>query len=307
MKVVIAGGTGLLGRRLWQALAARGDEVVALTRGEAGTRANGRLVRWQPDGGADPAWAAELDGAGAIVNITGENIAAKRWTDARKAALRDSRLLSTRSLVAAMRTAARRPPVFVQGSAVGYYGSTGDEPIDESFPPGDDFLGRLGVDWEAEARAAEALGCRVVLIRSGVVLAPEGGALMELARPFRFYVGGPVASGRQYLSWIHPDDWVRLIAWTIDRSDIAGAINATSPGPVTNEEFSTALGRTLHRPSWLRVPRLPLRLLFGEMADVVLVGGQRVVPRRATEAGFRFEHPEIYRALADALARRPRV
>jgi hypothetical protein len=307
MRVVIAGGTGLLGRRLWQALAARGDEVVALTRGEPGTRANGRLVRWRPDGGSDPAWAAELDGAGAVINVTGENIAAKRWTDARKAALRESRLLSTRSLVAAMRTSARRPPVFVQGSAVGYYGRTGDEPIDESFPPGDDFLGRLGVEWEAEARAAEALGCRVVLIRSGVVLAPEGGALKELARPFRFYVGGPVASGRQYLSWIHPDDWVRLIAWTIDRSDIAGAINATSPVPVTNEEFSTALGRTLHRPSWLRVPRLPLRLLFGEMADVVLVGGQRVVPRRATEAGFRFDHPEIDRALADALARRPRI
>jgi uncharacterized protein (TIGR01777 family) len=300
MKVILAGGSGFLGRPLSAALADGGHEVVVLTRGQSAGGTPGRPVNWQPDGTADARWAGEVDGADAVVNLAGASIAGSRWTQARKLVLRDSRLLSTRSLVAAMRAATRKPPVFISASAVGYYGATGDEPIDESSAPGNDFLGRLGVDWESEARAAEALGCRVVLFRSGIVLAADGGALEKLIPPFRLFAGGPIASGRQYMSWIHRDDWIRLIQFVLDHPQMTGAVNATAPQPVTNEAFSKALGRALDRPSWLRVPRLALRLLVGEMADAALVKGQRAFPRRALEAGFTFEHAEIEEALAAA-------
>ncbi len=305
MKVILAGGTGFLGRALWRALSEHGHQVVVLSRGPAQPSAPGRTSTWTPDGSTGrAAWMGEVDGADAVINLSGQDIGARRWTAERKTILRQSRILSTRSLVAAIRAAARRPAAFVTISGANYYGATGDEAIDESFPPGSEFLATLCTDWEAEARAAEALGCRVVILRSGIVLAGDGGVLKKLALPFRFLVGGPIASGRQYVSWIHRDDWIRLVEWTLGRPDVAGAVNATAPEPVTNEEFSRALGRALRRPSWLRVPRLPLRLLVGEVTDAALVNGQRVVPRRALDAGFTFEHPEIREALTAALRRR---
>ena len=316
MRIVVAGGSGFLGRPLVNRLAVALHDVVVLTRGPAGPRVGSiRSVTWTPDGEIPPTragraeagsgrfgdWSTEVDGADAIINLAGEGIADRRWTVARKNVLRRTRMWSTRSLVAAVRAAAVKPPVFLSGSAVGYYGSTGDRTLDESSPPGSDFLAKLCVDWEAEAREAAALGCRVVTLRSGLVLARDGGALKKLLPPFQLYAGGPISSGRQFMSWIHRDDWIEMVMWALDTRAVAGALNATAPNPVTNAEFSRELGRALNRPSWLPVPALALRLLVGEIAPVALVGGQRVMPKRALAHGFTFRYPELAAALAAVL------
>lgn len=304
MRVVIAGGSGFLGRALSEHLVGRGHDVVILTRGAHLPGSTGaRAVEWHPDGSPNPgAWAKEIDGAGAIVNLTGAGMADKRWTRRRKEELRQSRVQPARSLVAAIRAASVKPATFVQGSAVGFYGPAADEVIDESFPPGQDFLGQLAVAWEAEAHPAAALGCRLVIVRSGVVLAPHAGVLKRMVPPFLFFAGGPIASGRQYMSWIHLSDWIALVTWAIETPAVSGAINVTSPGPVMNAEFARALGKALRRPSWLPVPALALRILFGEVAPVMLVAGQRVVPKRALDAGFAFKYPDINSALSQALS-----
>jgi uncharacterized protein (TIGR01777 family) len=222
MRIVIAGGSGFLGRALAAALAADGHEVVVLSRRGSPIRGAARGVAWTPDGTATGEWARELDGAGAVVILGAEGIDDKRGSADRKAAIRGSRVRATRSVVAAMRDAKVRPPVFVQGSAVGYYGTPGDTRLDESSPPGSDFLADVCVRWEAEAQPALALGCRLIVIRTGIVLARDGGALKELIRPFRLFVGGPMASGRQYMSWIHRDDWVGLVRWAIATASASG-------------------------------------------------------------------------------------
>ncbi len=301
MNIVLAGGTGFLGRPLWAALAAHGHEVTVFTRGPGTRTPIGRTVTWNPEV-PDASWFKEVDGADVVINLSGESIADGRWTPSRKEALRHSRTVSTRALVAAVRAAARRPSVFIGGSGVGYYGSTAATIVDESSPAGTDFLATLCVEWEAEARAAEALGCRVAVIRTGIALHRSGGALEKLITPFLLFGGGPISSGRQYMSWIHRDDWVRMVVWIATESHLSGPVNATSPEPVTNEEFSRALGRALHRPSWLRVPRLPLRVALGEMADVALVNGQRAIPGRALDAGFTFTYPSIEAAMKSIFA-----
>lgn len=302
MRIVIAGGSGFLGSALAQHLAGRGHDIVILTRKARSSGAKIRDVEWAPDGHPGP-WAKEIDGAGAIVNLAGAGIADRRWTAKRKAELRASRVYSTRSLVAAVRGAAVKPAVFVQGSAVGYYGTNPEPTFDESCPPGDDFFGQLAVAWEAEAHSVSALGVRLVIIRSGIALDRDGGALKKMLPPFRFFVGGPLASGRQVLSWVHRDDWVALVTWAIETPAASGVYNGTAPSPVTNAEFSKALGRALHRPSWLPVPGFALRILVGEVANVALINGQRVVPKRALEAGFRFQYPTIDEAMAAAIRR----
>jgi uncharacterized protein (TIGR01777 family) len=306
MKIVIAGGTGLIGRELASRLATIGHTVVLLTRDSSGQAfgAQIRRIEWDPDGTAG-AWAQEVNGADAIVNLAGAGIADSRWTDARKAELRSSRVLPTRSLVAAVRQASRRPAVFLQGSAVGFYGTMNrDLERDESFPPGDDFLANLCVAWEAEAHPVSALGCRLVIFRTGLILAGEGGVVDRLRRPFRLFVGGPIAAGQQYISWIHRDDWVAMAMWALSTPTVSGAVNCSSPVPVTNATFSTALGRALHRPSWLRLPALLLWAMFGEMATAMLINGQRVIPKRATELGFTFTHTSIDEALEDVVGLR---
>lgn len=305
MKIVVAGGSGLLGRSLTARLANDGHEVVSLTRATPSTGqpdARTRSVIWNPNGDAGP-WAAELEAADAVVNLSGAGIADKRWTAARKRLLRTSRVLSTRSLIAAMRQCRVRPATFIQQTAIGYYGcSLSDQKIDESFPPGDDFLADLCVTWEAESRGAAALGCRLVVIRCGVVLTRDGGPVGKLRWPFLLFGGGPIASGQQYLSWIHLADWVALIVWALGEPSVSGEINGTSPNPVTNREFSRALGRALHRPAWLPMPAFALRIAVGEMADAALVNGQRVVPARAQKLGFRFQYPDLDPALRHVLA-----
>ena len=301
-RVVVAGGTGFLGRPLVETLVTRGYDVVVLSRQTAPPRREGvRTVVWDPDGSAGP-WMSEIDGARAVINLAGANIADGRWTVERKEELRSSRVLSTRSLVAAVRAARAKPAVFVQGSAVGFYGLLDDREVDESFPPGDDFFGQMAMAWEAEARPVEALGLRLIILRSGVVLARDGGALKKMLLPFKLFGGGPIASGRQYFSWIHRDDWMALLLWALEYTAAIGPINATAPEPVTNAEFSRAVGRALHRPSWLRVPGFALRVAVGELATYALINGQRVVPRRALALNFQFRYPDIDSALQAALA-----
>ena len=294
MRVVIAGGTGFLGRALSQSLAADGHEVSLLTRG-AGDRTF-KTVPWTPNGASGP-WASAIDGADAVVNLAGESIAAKRWTAAQKQRIRDSRVQATRSLAAAIQGCPNPPSVFVSGSAVGYYGPLADDVATEDTPPGSDFLARVCVAWEDEARRAATPRTRVTCIRTGLVLARDGGALPPMLPPFSFGVGGPVGSGRQYWPWIHRQDWVDVVRWAMRTPDSGAAINVTAPNPVTNAEFARALGRAMHRPAFLPAPAFALRLLLGEMADALVLSGQRAVPRRAECGGFTF----TYRTVDDAL------
>lgn len=304
MKVVITGGTGFLGTPLADALVAEDDDVVVLTRQPpARNDAHRRVsyVQWTPDGTAGP-WAAAIDGAAAVVNLAGESIAAKRWSHAQKQRLRESRLMATRSVVAAIRQAQAPPVALVSGSAVGYYGDRGDETLTEASPPGHDFLARLAQEWEAAALDAAAT-TRVAVIRTGIVLDRRGGALPKMLPPFLMFVGGPLGSGRQYMPWIHKADWVRLVIWAIRTETARGPINFTAPQPVTNREFSSALGRALKRPSIMPAPALALRLALGEMADALLLSGQRALPVRAVDSGFAFHHTNIDDALADIFKR----
>jgi len=287
MRVLVTGGTGLVGRPACDALRAAGHAVTIVSR-EPG-RVPARAIGWDGLRTAIP----ETD---AIVNLAGESIASGRWTAARKAAIRSSRVEATRALVDAAAAASPRPKVLVNASGVGYYGAHGDEPLDETAAAGTDFLARLCVEWEAEARRAEALGVRVVVVRLGVVLAPDGGALSAMLLPFRAGLGGPIGGGRQWISWVHRDDVVGLLREAVGNTEYAGPVNATSPNPVTNRDFARALGRALHRPTVLPVPGIGLRLLMGEMATMLLTG-QRVLPKVAERLGYAWQQPELPEAL----------
>jgi hypothetical protein len=292
MKVVIAGGTGFLGRPLADRLAAAGHDIIVLTRQPS----RPRFVNWTPNGEAGP-WSTEVDGAGAVVNLAGESIAARRWSAAHKHRVLESRVAATRSLVAAIARAINPPSVFVSGSAVGYYGPRGDEPITEEAPPGSDFLAQVCIAWEAEANRAASDRTRVVCIRTGLVLERDGGALPQMLPPFKFAVGGPVGSGRQYWPWIHRADWIELVRWAIDTPSASGPLNATGPSPVRNREFARALGRALHRPAVMPAPGFALRLMLGEMADALLLSGQRALPAKAERLGFAFRYARLDEAL----------
>ena len=298
MKIVIAGGTGFLGRPLTERLAADGHDVVILTR-RAATQGPARAIVWSPGDnvGSAGAWATEIDGAHAVVNLAGESIAGRRWSAAHKQNILDSRVRATRSLVAAIAGASRPPSVFVSGSAVGYYGPLGDELAVETTPAGSDFLARVCRQWEGEANRAASARTRVACIRTGLVLERGGGALPQMLPPFTFGVGGPVGSGRQYWSWIHRTDWIDLVRWAIRTDAAAGPLNATAPEPVRNAEFARALGRALHRPSFMPAPAFALRLMLGEMADALLLSGQRAVPATAETLGFSFKYPRLDDAL----------
>lgn len=314
MRIVIAGGTGFLGTALGDALALEGHDIRVLTRGlpdgrtrhDGGSGAPGiTRVGWMPDGNSGP-WAAELEGAGAVVNLAGEGLGDRRWTPRRKAQLTDSRIRPTRSLAAAITAAAHPPQVFVSASGAGYYGASGDEPKTEASPAGGDFLARLCQAWEAEARAAARTTTRVALLRTGVVLDRSGGALPRMVTPFRLMAGGPMGSGRQYMSWIHRDDWLGLVRWILKMPEASGPINVTAPEPVPNRTFARELGRAMRRPALLPAPAFALRALLGEMADSLLLTGQRVLPARAEALGYRFQYPDLpaaLRAVFDAPAR----
>jgi uncharacterized protein (TIGR01777 family) len=292
MRVAVTGATGTIGSALVRALRERGDEVAALSR-----RTNWPVPKEQP------APAEALHGCDAVVNLLGEQIA-QRWSAQAKTEIRDSRVRGTRNLVAGLRALpeGERPRVLVSQSGVGFYGARGDEPVDEAAAPGDDFLALLVADWEAEARAAEQLGIRVVVTRTGVVLSPSGGALAKMLPFFRAGIGGPVAGGRQYLPWIHLDDVVGAILFALDSEAATGPLNLSAPEPPTNRDFSKTLGRVLRRPAVLPVPALALKVLYGGMAMIVTTG-QRAVPARLTELGYAFRRPDLEGALREATGR----
>ena len=286
-----------------RALVARGDDVTALTRSvqspsSRALAAQGgvRLVAWTDD------WRPLVSGVEAVVNLAGEPVVGRRWSSEQKRRILASRVDATRSLVEAMRAAPTPPTVFVSASAVGFYGARGDDALDESSPAGADFLARVCVDWEAEAmKAPERV--RTVLLRIGIVLGEEGGSLAEMVRPFRLGAGGPIGSGRQWVSWIHRDDVVRLVLHALETPGIVGALNATAPAPVRQADLARGIGRTLGRPSWLPVPKFALRLALGEVATM-LVEGQRVFPKRALASGFQFAHTDLEKSLKELLAPR---
>lgn len=299
-RVVVTGGTGFVGRALVERLVDRGDDVVVLGRRAGDPRAprGATSVAWTPD--ADGPWGDVVDGAAAVVHLAGDPVMGGRWTPEKKRLILASRVDSTRALVAAMRRASARPPVLVCASAVGYYGPRSpDEAVDESAPPGNDFLSGVCRAWEAAAIEAQALGVRVVRARIGVVLGRGGGPLAEMLPAFRRFVGGPLGSGEQVLPWVHLADVVGLLLLALDDAALSGALNVTSPNPASMRAFAAELGRALRRPSALRVPSFVLRAALGEAAQVVLTG-QRVVPRRALDAGYAFRFAELRAALAEA-------
>jgi hypothetical protein len=305
MRVAVTGATGMIGAALVRALAARGDEVTALSRNaqRASEALDVPAETWADPKAEQPPLDA-LRGRDAVVHLLGEAIA-RRWSDETKREIRDSRVLSTRNLVGALGELApeERPRVLVSGSGAGWYGHRGDERLDESTPePGDDFLAQLCADWEAEACRAEELGVRVVRGRTGVVLSESGGALEKMLPFFKAGIGGPVAGGRQYVPWVHVDDVVGATIFALENEQASGPVNVTAPEPVTNRELSKALGRVLRRPAFAPVPALAVKSLYGEMAEIVTTG-QRAVPGRLTELGYTFRQPELERALRDATGR----
>ena len=301
MKIVIAGGTGFLGLPLTSSLVQDGHDVVVLTRHEHARVADGaRAVVWDLQRALSP-WAAELDGADVVINLAGEPIAAHRWTAAQKHRIEDSRVLATQRIARAIVEAQKPPALLLNGSAVGYYGHCGDGVVTEDTGAGHDFLAGVCRRWETQAVAASSAGTRVVCLRTGLVLAKDGGALPKMLPPFRLGLGGRLGTGRQYWPWIHHQDWQRLVRFVLDTPSIVGALNATAPTPVTNDEFTRELGRALGRPTPFPVPRVALHILLGEMADALLLSGQRTSSARSTDLGFRFTYPTLALALDHVL------
>lgn len=301
MKVVVTGATGTIGQALCDALFARGDDVVGLTRDPSRARSNNPRVswrKWEPTlERPDPAAFAGVDG---VVHLLGERID-QRWTGEAKRRIMESRRIGTHNLAQGIEALKRKPKVLVSQAAVGYYGDRGAEEVEESDGPGQSFDAEVVQAWEAAAHELDGGGVRLVVLRSGQVLTPRGGFLKELLTPFKLGVGGPLAGGEQYVSWIHIEDELGLIIWALDNESVSGTINATAPEPVTNKEFSKALGRAVNRPAIMPVPGLVLDLKFGREFGQVLRGGQRVIPKRAQELGYQFSYPDLDGALRDLL------
>lgn len=293
MKIIVAGGSGFLGRALVHAWRHDGHEVKVLTRRPGAVDD----VRWDPES-SNGAWTGVLERTDAVVNLAGEGIADHAWTPARKAAILTSRVTSTRALGEAIRACAHPPRIFISASGVGFYGTPGDQPLTEESAPGSDFLAAVCQSWEHETSAAHGIA-RIVLLRTGVVLSRDGGALPRMALPFRFFVGGRLGSGRQYVSWIHLTDWVEMVRWSVNSGQVSGPLNVTAPAPVTNAQFTRSLAAAMHRPALMPVPAFALRVMLGrELADALLLEGQRAVPRKAETLGFRFRYPAVDAALA---------
>jgi hypothetical protein len=299
MRIVVAGGSGFLGRALVQACRGDGHEVKVLTRRPR----DADDVCWSPGAASSNAasgnWTTVLEHSHAVVNLAGEGIADAQWTDSRKRAILESRVAATRALAGAIRACANPPRVFLSASGVGFYGTRGDETLTEESTPGADFLAAVCRVWEQETSAAAGVA-RIVLLRTGLVLARNGGALPRMAMPFRFFVGGRVGSGRQFMSWIHLADWVGMVRWALSNVDVAGPLNVTAPSPVTNAQFTAELAGAMHRPALFPVPPFALRVLLGrEMADSLLLGGQRALPAKAQRLGYRFSFSAVGPALRD--------
>jgi uncharacterized protein (TIGR01777 family) len=297
MKIAVAGGSGFIGQPLVTRLRAAGHDVAVLTRDPSRVRA-GRGVQWNPP--AQGAWTTEVADADVVINLAGENVGDGRWTEARKRKLIASRLDATNAIVQALKTTPEKARTLISASATGYYGLLGDETVDENGHAGSGFLADLTVQWEKAARAAEAVA-RVVVVRFGVVLGGGGGALGKMLLPFKLGAGGPIGSGRQWMSWIDREDAIRIVEWAIAEPTARGVYNATAPEPVRNREFARELGKALHRPAFMPAPGFALKLVFGQMAEEVLLGGQRVTPARVLAEGFEFHYPTLGASLKSVL------
>lgn len=303
MKILISGSTGLVGSAVVESLGHQGHDVIRLRRPgtelpETTPSPGLPQALWNPQSGLLNSRAEQVD---AIIHLAGASIAGHRWTEAWKRELRDSRVAATRQLVASLRRLQRPPQVFIAASAIGFYGNRGDEELTESSPPGTDFLAQLTADWEAESARAAELGARVVILRFGVILAKHGGALPRMALPFRLGVGGKIASGRQWISWVTLEDVVSIIRFALETNLVSGPVNAVSPNPVRNAEFANALGRVLHRPAIFPTPSFALRFALGELADSLLLASQKVCPTKLQRLGYRFLYPDLDPALQAVL------
>jgi uncharacterized protein len=297
MRVIISGGTGLIGKPLCAALVAEGHEVIVLTRNPATVKAlpaGVHLTAW--NGKTAAGWSHLVDGAGALINLAGEGIADGRWSDERKQRILDSRVQAGQAMVQAIQAAAQKPGVLIQASAVGYYGPRGDEIITEEASPGGDFLARVCFAWEASTAAVTQLGLRRPILRTGIVFSNEGGAFPKLVLPFRLYAGGPIGNGKQWYPWIHIEDQVRAILFLLQHESASGPFNLSGPHPVTSKELAVALGKVLGRPAIMPTPGFALQTVFGEMSTVLL-DGQRAVPQHLQQIGFTFKYPTVEEAL----------
>ena len=296
MKVLITGASGLVGTALQRSFAEKGYEMLLASRKKA---EDGNHIQWSIDDGfSEP---ERLEGLDAVVHLAGESVSGLRWTDEKKSAIRDSRVFGTRSVVDAISRLKNKPKVFIAASAIGFYGERGDEEVTESSAAGDSFLASVAKDWEAESRRAEDAGIRTVLLRTGIVLSKDGGALGTMLLPFKLGVGGVVGSGKQWMSWIAMDDHVAVINYVIENENIRGAVNAVSPNPTTNHDFTKTLGDVLYRPTFLPLPEFAVSMVFGEMGDVLLLASTKVLPKRLEAAGFEFKFPYLQAAIENAL------
>jgi len=280
----------------------RDDDVLVLTRRPTSAQRllgeQVKIVKWTPE--YDPAWGETIEGYDAVINLAGSPIFGRRWTQKQKDLILESRTESTAGIIKAIRRADHWPDTLINASAIGYYGPHGDEILDEDSPPGEDFLAEVCREWEEEVEDDDTESVRTVRVRFGLILGKGGGALREMVRPFKMSIGGPLGSGRQWMSWIHLDDLLNMLLWALDDPRVEGPLNGTAPNPVTNREFAQTLGRVLKRPSWLTTPAIALRLAYGEAADIILEG-QRVIPKRVLEMGFTFQFELIEDALRDIL------
>ncbi len=298
MKIILAGGTGLIGRELTDALLAEGHQLWILSRNPQDRKAppGAQLVAW--DAQTSAGWGHLVEEADAIFNLAGENLGTWLWTKARKAEILASRAEAGQAIIQALAAAQRRPRLLVQASAIGYYGAREDQVLDEASAPGKDWQSGVCLDWEASTAAAESLGVRQVVVRTGLVLTPTGGVLPKLLLPFKMFVGGPLGNGRQYYSWIAMRDEIRALIFLLNLENASGPYNLTAPNPLPQAEFGRVTGRVMHRPYWFPTPAFALRLVLGEMSTLVL-DGQRVVPKRLREAGFAFQYPQLESALQE--------
>ena len=303
MQIVVAGGTGFIGRPLCVALCREGHRVILLTRRiEAQWPCGSTVTAVEWNGREAGSWEHCLDGADAVINLAGAPIADGRWNNARKQLLMESRVFTTRLLVEALSRCSSKPRTLINASGIGYYGASDDRVLDEGAARGQDFLSYLCILWEAEALRAAELGVRVVMLRTGMVLEQDGGALPKMLLPFRFFAGGPIMPGTQWVSWIHRHDHIGLIQWLLTTTSVSGPVNAVAPEAVTMNQFCHALGRALHRPSWLPVPGFALHMALGELGSLMTTG-QRVIPAKALSHGYVFQYPKLEPALREILAK----
>jgi uncharacterized protein len=298
MKILITGSTGLIGTALQKSFKEKGYEMLLASRSEP--KDDGH-IQWNMDTGFADEDLSRLEGLDAVIHLAGENVSGLRWTDEKKKAIRDSRVFGTRTMIEAFARLEKKPKVFVAGSATGFFGDRGDDEMTEASPAGTTFLAEVCKEWEAESRRAEDMGIRTVLLRTGIVLSKDGGALATMLTPFKLGVGGVVGSGKQWMSWVSLDDVVAIVNFVLDNETMRGAVNVVAPNPVTNEEFTKTLGSVLYRPTFLPLPEFAVNLVFGEMGDALLLDSTRVVPKRMNDAGYEFKYTRLKAALEHAV------